>query len=263
MRKKHISVLILTAVIMSLFRATVVIFNMETNLNDSYYLRSNFQTVSFTVVAVICVCAFIALGIYMGKGKRIVPNKKNNLVFVSSCMLSFMLMGVMVIYVSGYFISGTTTGGALDLAEVILAVLSAAAILAGSIRKFSPNSSALLVLAPLIWTVVRIINDFMKTNAAPLNSSGAYHILSLIFLVMYFLCEGKAYISKGSAAMYYIFGYLAVIMLSVYALPNVIMHCLGFFAFDYQASLSAMDMVICAYVISRMATCNIVDAKQE
>ena len=40
------------------------------------------------------------------------------------------------------------------------------------------------------------------------------------------------------------------------------MHCLGFFVFDYEASLSAVDIVIAAYVVSGIASSNLIKAEE-
>ncbi len=258
MQNKHIGKLLIISVAMALFRTTIIIFNMETDLNDSYYLRYNYQTLTFAVAAAVCFAVLTALAIYSGKGKRVVLNNQSNVVFVTSCMLSFMIVGVAVIYASSHFMGLLDSETTLDILAVVFAVISAVAIITSRLYRFSAEINSVFALAPLFWTVLRLINDFMKTNTSPLSASGAYHILSLIFLVMYFMCRGKAFLSKGSAALYLVFGYCAVFFLSVYALPNLVMHCLGFFVFDYEASLSAVDMVIAAYVVAGMTSSELV-----
>lgn len=262
MQNKHVGTLLIISVIMALFRTTVIIFNMETDLNDSYYLRNNHQTVTFAVGAVICIALLTVLAIYSGKGKRVVLKNESNLMFVSSCMLSFMIVGVAVIYGVSYFMNALANQSGLDIMCVVFAVISAFAIILSRLRSFSAEINSVLALAPLLWTVLRLINDFMKSNTSPLSASGAYHILSLVFLVLYFMCRGKAFLSKGSGALYLLFGYCAVFFLSVYALPNLVMHCLGFFVFDYEASLSAVDIVIAAYVVSGIASSNLIKAEE-
>ncbi len=259
MRKKYIGCLILFSTVIAVFRATVVIFNMESQHTHSYYLRDNFQTVSFTVVAVISLIALALLAVYVGKGKRVYCDSKSNEVVASSCMLAFMLLGTVIVYIVSAINQSNVENTVMEELSVALAGASAVAILIISLGKCKSEVMAWLTLVPFFWVVLRLLNDFMNTNSAPLSSSGAYHILSLVALVLYFLCEGKGFINKSSAVMYYLFGYISVFLLLVYSLPNLLIHCLGFFAFDYYATLSPLDLVVAGYICTRLASAKITD----
>lgn len=109
-----------------------------------------------------------------------------------------------------------------------------------------------MALMPIILMIFRLLGDFLRTNATPLASSGGYHIMGLVAALIYFLCEGKSYALGGSAAVYLCAGYFSILLLLVYALPNVILHCFGVFSFDYYAGYSAVDLCISIYIWARM-----------
>lgn len=255
MHKKRVGTVLLIGVLLSVIRTVVVIFNMEKNNyeNDTYYLLDNLQSNVFTVMFMLCFVGVLALGLVYGKGKRAVIDVKNDTASAASCMLAFIIFGSVIIYVITYVLGGETPTK-FGIAVAVLSVCSAVAFLLSGLRVCNEKSLALFTMLPIFLTVARILCDFINSNSAPFASSGAYHIMSLTSLLLYFLCEGKAFIRRGSASFYYAFGYASVLLLLVYSVPNIVLHCFGVFSFDYSASLSVVDMVTVAYVCARMGT---------
>ncbi len=263
MGKKRVGLVLLLSIILAAFRTVVVIFNMEKNSyeKDTYYLLDNAMSNAFLVLFFISLAVGAVIAVLVGKGKKAIPDQKSDVVSAASCMLAFILLGTVIIYVVNYVMSGEFDGG-LSLVIALLSVLSAIAFLMTGFKVYSENLLGVMALLPMALTVFRILNDFINSNSAPFASSGAYHITSLAVLLLYFLCEGKAFINKGSAALYYLFGYGAAILLAVYAMPNLLLHCFGIFNFDYNASLSVADILTVAYIFARLSSAKLVPAKE-
>lgn len=263
MYKKRTGAVLLFAILLAVARTIVVILNMEKNNyeNDTYYLLDNLQSSIFTAIVVICLAFFIILAIKLGKGKRAVLEQKNDTVSAASCMLAFILLGTVVIFVITYL--GGEKFSAIAFTIAVLSVFSAIAFLLTAFRVCGEKMLAIFALFPLFLTVFRVLNDFINTNSAPFASSGAYHIMSLTVVLLYFLCEGKSFLSRGSAVFYYMFGYGAVVLLMIYSLPNLMLHCFGVFSFDYNASLSVVDLVMSVYICVRMSTARLVPLDEQ
>ena len=255
MQKKRIGLILLASLVMAAVRTAIVTLNMEKNNyeNDTYYLLNNAQSDVFTVAVVLCLIALICLAVFVGKGKKAIPDQKNDTVSAASCMLAFVLLGTVIIFVIS-LISGSETADTKSIAIVTFSVLSAVAFLLTGLRVCSVKLNAAMALFPLFLTALRVICDFLNSNAAPFASSGAYHIVSLTLLLLYFLCDGKAFLSRGSAAFYYIYGYSSVLFLLLYSVPNLFLHCFGVFIFDYTAAFSVADIVTAVYICARLSS---------
>ena len=108
------------------------------------------------------------------------------------------------------------------------------------------------MILPIAFSAMRLVETFLESNAAPLASSGDYRIIGLASVLVYFLYEGKSYVTKNTAVIYYLSGYFSVFFLLVYSVPNLVLHCFGAFPFDSGAAYSVADLGICAYACSRM-----------
>lgn len=265
MKKMHTGILMIASVFMAITRTAIVIFNIDKDdfADNTYYLLDNFKTKVFDVASLIIIIAVFVFAALAGRGKITVPDTKNNGVTAVSCMLAFMLMGTVVIFFTDLAGKEGAKVTEMDIAVVIFTLLSAAVFLMSGIRQYNEKFLALFALAPLGLTALRLLNDFIKTNSAPFVNSGAYHISGMVALLMFFLCEGKSFISKGSSALHFGFGHAAVFLLSVYAFPNLILHCFGILEFDYSASLSAVDIIIAAYICLRLSSASFAEKKKD
>lgn len=264
MGKKHVGLVLLSSLMLAAFRTFVVISNMEKNSyeKDTYYLLDNGMSKSFTVLFFICLAVAVLLAVAAGTDKKAIPDQNSSVVSASCCMLAFILLGTVLIYGVNYLLT-SEYGGPLDIVIIIISIFTSAGFLMTGFRNFSENILSAIILLPLLLTIFRLISDFLSNTSAPMASSGAYHITGLAVLMLYFLCEGKVIIDKGNAVLYYLFGYISAILLSVYALPNLLLHCCGIFTFDYKASLSVVDILIVAYIFARLSSAKLVSDKKE
>lgn len=265
MFKKRVGTVVAVSVVLSFLRTMVIINNMENNHNNhSYYLLDNFQSNSFSVLAVVCVPLFFVLAFLYGKGKKTVPQASNLLNAAASCTLAFVIFGSFIIFASNFF-SKPETLDVLNYVVAFLSVLSAATFLFTGVEIRNKKLLSLLIVIPMLFTFFRLLADFLSTNSAPFANSGGYHLIGMAALFLYFLCEGKAYLSVGSAVYLYAYGYLSIFLLLVYAVPNLILHCLGFgvFYFDYNAALSVVDIVFVFYIAARLLSAKDIPTKEE
>ncbi len=263
-RKKHIGLLLIVAAVLSVLRTVIVICGMEKNVyeTDTYYLSDSIVNDIFTVIFVAALLVFLLIAVKIGKGCRFEFDLKNSSVSGASCMLGFFMFGAAFIY--GYnmiFGGGTVTNIGITIA--VFSVLSGISLLLYALHVCSKKVFALFALMPIILSAVRLLGDFIRTSATPLASSGAYHISGLALALLYFYCEGKAFVNGGSAAVYLAMGYSSVLFLAVYSVPNLILHCFGAFTFDHYAMFSAVDLVAAGYIAARMSSANIISAKKD
>ncbi len=263
-RKKHIGILLIVAAVLSVLRTVIVTYGMEKNIyeTETYYLSDSILNDIFTVIFVSAILVFLFIAVKAGRGCRFEFDLKNSSVSGASCMLGFFMFGAAFIY--GYnIIFGNKAATNIEIVIAVFSVLSGISFLLYALRICSKKVFAFFALMPMILAAVRLLGDFIRTSATPLASSGAYHISGLAFALLYFYCEGKAFVNGGSAAVYLTMGYFSVLFLAVYSVPNLILHCFGAFIFDHYAMFSAVDLVAAGYIAARMSSVNIISAKKD
>ncbi len=265
MCKKRVGTVVAVSVIMAFLRTVVIINNMENNYNNyTYYLLDNFQSNSFSILAVIVIPLLFALGFFYGKGKKAVPQLSDVVNSAASCTLAFVIFGTFIIFAQNCFTKPETLG-TLNYVVAFLSVLSVAVFLFAGLNAGNPKLLSVLILLPVLFITARLLCDFLSTSAAPFANSGAYHLIGMAVLLLFLFCEGKSYLSIGSAIYFFGFGYIAIFLLLIYAVPNLILHCLGFgvFYFDYSAALSVVDIVFVFYIAARLVSATTVPLKEE
>lgn len=262
-QKKHVGLALGIGLILAAVRSMIVYNLMEVNAYEkkTYYLPDCFSVNIFSTVCVALLLVFVLLAIKEGKGKGFVPENKCNAASPASCILAFMLLGAVVIYVFS-LVEKDMDPTFLGMGILLFSVASAVWFLINGLRVVQNKTAAVMALMPVFLMIFRLLGDFLRTNATPLASSGGYHIMGLVAALIYFLCEGKNFAIGGSAAIYLCSGYLSIVLLLVYALPNVILHCFGVFSFDYYAGYSAVDFCIAIYIWARMINIKFVGADE-
>lgn len=260
-QKLRVVAVIVISLIMASLRTVIVTFNMEKNQinNDTYYLPDNVEVTAFTAVSIMFLLVFLFSGISLGRKKTVHLERTHGAMPAASLILSSSLFGAVLLYAAS-LLGNNTELSLIKLILFALAALSAVKFLVSGLRynkKQSENIHAFAALAPILFSAVRILSDFISTSSAPLASSGAYHIVGLVAVLLYFLCEGKSYIAQTSAALFNSFGYSAVFFLLVYSVPNLYMHCFGSFSFDCDAAFSVVDLGLVVYIAARLSSAQI------
>lgn len=263
-QKKRVLAVISASIIMSAIRTVIVSFFMEKNVSgiNAYYLPENLAVLGFAALAALFLAVFVFSAVKLGRKKRLVLENGSASISVGSLIFAFTLIGEAIIYIYSIVIGESeirSLGVVIFALTVICAVSFLFNVQSSCSKKRSKTVLGLLALLPILLSAFRLLGDFIRTNAMPLASSGAYHLVGLVAVLLYFLCEGKAQISRGSAAVYYFFGFASVFFLLIYAVPNIALFCFGNFDFNYYSSFSIVDLAIGVYICCRMCNTRIVE----
>lgn len=258
-KTKLVSLVAVVSFAMAVIRTVIIQYDMEKNdiENETYYLPDNAEVVVFTAAAILFVLVFAFFGVYFGRGHKVTLCRSFGAVPAGSLVLAFSLIGAAIVYIAAILREGRESVTVIGVLILVTTLLSAVKFIISGVRydKTLKNTyHALAAIAPILLCMLRLLGDFIRTSAAPLASSGAYHIVGLCASLIYFLTEGKSYVVKTSGAVFYGFGYLAVFFLLVYSVPNLFMHCFGFFEFDYYAAYSVVDIGLAIYIITRLSS---------
>jgi len=259
---KRVSAVVLISLIMSVLRTIIITNGLESRSgNDTYYLPNNLEVISYNIFSIIFAALFIYTAIAFGRKKTVTLERDLGAVPAASLVLAFSLIGAAAVYSVSLIMAVEFHFTVIGILILATTVLSAAKFLISGLRycknDLNPQIDALTAMAPIFLSVFRLLGDFIRTSSAPLASSGAYHIIGLVAVLLYFLGEGKSYISKTAASTFYICGYIAIFFLLIYSLPNIVLHCF-MFNFDYYAAYSVVDIGIVVYIASRLSSAKLI-----
>lgn len=256
------------SLILSAGRTLLITNTMEMNTagSDTYFMPDGHWAVNlFTLTAVLVCCYAVFSAVAYGKGKHALYEVKE-LAGISALLLGVLLVGAALVYVFSTP-AQKAAGGNMQNIIVFLSVCSAVVFLIiglkSNLQSLKKSTVAGIMLIPVVLYALRVLNAFMLSSATPMASSGGYHILGLCAAMIYFICEGKSYIMNGSAVFCYLFGYLTVILLMLYSLPDVLLSCFGVFSFDYFSAFSVVDLCVALYITLRLLTCNLEPLSKE
>ena len=283
-RKRNVLLVTVISVVMAILRTLLVSVNLEKNSGnaDIYYLPENFAVIAFAVASAILLLAFLVSAFKFGR-KTVELDDASIASSVGSLIASFALIGTTIAYsfvfdarqkdpdffangIHGRDMVDSQEPSVLEIFVIAFAVASALKFLLIGIRnhriaKLKPSSVSILTLFPIIFSALRLLYDFVETSAIPFASSNAYHMVSLIAVLLFFLTEGKAYVSESKAVLTDFYGYTAIFMLSVFAIPNFILHVFGTLTFDIDAAFSIADTGIAVYVITKLYSSKTTEAE--
>lgn len=258
-KMKMVSLVALISVAMAVIRTVIIQYDMEKNDigAKTYYLPDNAEVTVFTVAVFAFIALFAFCAVMYGRGQRVVLNRAYGATPAGSLTLAFSLIGAASVYIAEIARNGRESVTVIGILVLVTTLLSAAKFIVSGIRydKTLKNTyHALAAVAPIALCILRLLGDFIRSSAAPLASSGAYHIVGLCTTLLFFLTEGKSYVVKTSGALYFLFGHLSVFFLLIYSVPNLFMNCFGMFEFDYYAAYSVVDIGIAVYILTRLSS---------
>ncbi len=256
LRKSSVGIMLALGLILSSARTILVSMNIEIDniyQDDSYFLPHLLSFKVFGVAVILAVLIGLYLAVLCGKGKKTQLDNKSFVVSASSCILAFILFGAVVVFFSS-FRDSYIRPERLELLTVLLAFASGVVLLINGIKVNTNEFIAKCSVLPLAFSVVRLIEEFVRSSASPLASSGAYHIMGITAVMMFFLCESKAFLGLGSTGFYYFYGFSAMILLLVYAVPNVVLPCFSPFNFNFHTMFSVVDIFTVIYIATRLST---------
>lgn len=267
-KTKFVSLVAVVSFAMAVIRTVIIQYDMEKNgiENETYYLPDNVEVSVFTVASVLFAALFVFCAFYFGRKQNVTLCRSYGAVPAGSLTLAFALIGAAAVYIATVVRNGSESVTVIGIMILVTTLLSAVKFVISGIRYDKTLKStyhALAAIAPIALCMLRLLGDFIRSSAAPLASSGAYHIVGLSAALIYFLTEGKTYVVKTSGSIFYAFGYLSVFFLLIYSVPNLFMHCFGFFRFDYYAAYSVVDIGLAVYILTRLSSAKLDEKCEE
>ncbi len=266
-QKIRVAAVVIISLVMAALRTFLVTCYMEKNAigNDTYYLSDNLVITAFAAVSVLFTVGFIYLGFASGSKNTVHLERSHGAVPASALILAFALFGATLFYAIA-LIREYSPLRVFEFAVFITALFSAVKFLISGLnynRKLkNENLHAAAALVPILFSALRILTDFINTSSAPNASSGAYHIVGLVAVLLYFLSEGKSYVIETSAVTFSSFGYISIFFLLIYSIPNLVLHCFGSFSFDTAAAFSVVDLGLAVYIAARLSSAKIEPKEQ-
>ncbi len=284
-RKRNLYITLGVSVVMAVLRSLLVSANLEKNseMSDLYYLPENFAVVAFAVVSFALVALFLVVAIIFGRKSHICFDDSASSPSVGSLDAAFALLAAVAVYFCTFGIgkkppigaNGMPPRGPMNEKEISVLEIFVIAFAVGSALKFlligikgyrteqlTPKSIAVFNLFPIFFSAFRLLNDFIASSSTPNASSGKYHIVSLVAVLLFFLTEGKSYVSKTKCMLADFYGYSAIFLLLVYALPNLMLSCFGIFEFDVDAAFSIVDIAFAVYIVTKLCASKEIDIKE-
>lgn len=255
----RVVIVAIASFIMATLRTVIVTVRMEKNAmeNETYYLPDTPDTYVFAVISIILMLLFGVFAFTLGKKKSVDVDDSYGSVPTGALILAFSLIFAAFFFTMNIFTSDTVSSSVVEIIAFVFTLLSMVKfIYNGLLYKFKLSLAfqSFLAMMPIFLTVFRLLGDFISKSAAPFASSGGYHIIGLVAVMLFFLLEGRSYVSPTMAFLYCFFGYTAVFFLVVYAVPDLILHCFGTFRFDYHTAYSVVDIATATYIATRLSS---------
>lgn len=241
---------LIVSLLVSIIRIGVVEKNIEIDNAGGYFIAKNSETVGFVVFTACFALAFGALAFIIGKkANRFIDMETSPVVF-SSALCGFMLMSTGLYYSYLYLTADNMKTGKFIIS--IMMILASAMFLYLALAKNGIKKSVIpfMRLIPALYAIVRLLVDFVEQNSHPENSAVAFHIISLLLLMLFMVYEGKTVFGATSMRIYLTTGYLCIFTMLLYAVPNLFITIKNP-AIDRYILFSAVDIVLALYVFTR------------
>ncbi len=188
--------------------------------------------------------------------RRIAPVLRSGLVSVTfgASAAAFLLLTATV--VSLFLPPEPLENRVISFLMKVFAVLTAVYFLIASSSTSLPRKRSLhllLAMTPIFFCGMRILNTFIINRTLPLANGGGYRILGMIFMMLFFVNEGKLLIGCRNASAYLVTGYLSALFCAVYDLPLLLYQIQGG-QDNTQAVYSLLSVGLNAYILIRAAT---------
>lgn len=140
------------------------------------------------------------------------------------------------------------------LGLVLVFAVAAVYFFYGAFKSHKQNMVlAYLSIAPIVAFGAKLIFDFLMQNSNGFGKLYNFHLLSLGFILLFFVNETRFYIKKSAPALYVFFGLCASVATSIYSIPIIILSLAGVISVSgTNLMFAVMDIVFVAYVYVRL-----------
>ncbi|MBO7737250.1 MAG: hypothetical protein J6S77_00940 [Clostridia bacterium] len=249
---------LLASVCMAVARLYVIINNIEmqslASSDGLYYLEGTNAPLVFAVFCIVLGALFFAGSlIFAGKLKNN-PEKDSALTIFASALLGMMLLTQVIYYVYELVFEKKTINLWFG-AVLVLSVVSALYFLSISSRRAKARLTRVLPVlsvAPVLLTAVRLLNDFMERSLTVTASSYVYHLLGLVFLMLFWCCEGRTTVGCRRKKLYVFLGLITIMLLLVYCVPALYLSLFWPIKFTNVTIFCMADIVAVLYIACRL-----------
>ena len=199
----------------------------------------------------------------------------------TSVLCGFMLLAMFVLQLLGYFDMFSHNGYSIivtakdifknNLLEFILVILSfpcamyffksisrsstgrlSEQIIPAAIARKKETIYSIFSFTPIIWLVLRLAICFFDT-AQLVNTSGhKLELLMLVALVLFFLADARMIIGDTAASPLFFFGFAAIFMVGVSAVPNLILSSIWLLKTRTTLIIYTVEIAFMAYAAAKL-----------
>lgn len=208
-------------------------------------------------------CAFLTLGaavLLVACGilprRRVAPVLRSGLASVTFGAAAAAFLLLTAVAVSLFLEPDPLENRVIAALVKVFAVLTAVYFLIASSSTSLPKKRSLhllLAMAPIFFCGMRILDTFILNRMLPLANGGGYRILGMIFMMLFFVHEGKLLVGSRNASAYLVTGYLSALFCAAYDLP-LLLDQLQSGQDGAQALYSLLSVGLNAYILIRAAT---------
>jgi len=124
-------------------------------------------------------------------------------------------------------------------------------------EKISPSqkySSAHIIFSfmPIIWAFLNIFKCFFDMSKSVNSPVRIYELMSFLALSAYFVSEARMVVGRLETSRFFTFAYIAVIIVSVSALPNLIWSAFWILKTNNDQIIYAAEISLVVYILSRV-----------
>ncbi|MDL2287554.1 hypothetical protein LJB90_03210 [Eubacteriales bacterium OttesenSCG-928-G02] len=253
--KFRVFIVIFVSLLLAIFCTVMLLNNIEIDKENSvngYYIQVSTEVTVFVIITLLVTVLFIVLAINKSNKTSTIANIDTSTVVFTSALLGFMLAttGIYSIYI---YLG--------NIPKIILSVLMVFASLPYLYSSLFKNKTKMHLLpymniATIFFIMYRLILDFIDQNSMPVNISGAIHIISLIFLLLFLIQDGKTYMSNKVTNLFVAFGYLAAFMLLLHGLPHLLLSAFWILTLDSSVLVSAVDIIFAIHIFNTLYNIN-------
>jgi len=241
----------LVGVVLAVIRIFVILGNAVADDADPsyYYVDANGSALVLAIVtAVLCAIAavltFLASKNTDGASSRLTRPAS----LFALCMApALVLSALSYCYVDG----GITVFTALLILTSLLSAVGFG-MLSRDILKYKSIAYAVTVLSATAFYLVRILYDFVRQTAAPLDCSGGYHFISLIAVMLFFMHEARCAAKIPQKGLYLVFGTLVLVTLPIFTLPAITVYFTSGYGTVQTVITSICDIIAYGYIAVRL-----------
>ncbi|MBE6649436.1 MAG: hypothetical protein E7614_07965 [Ruminococcaceae bacterium] len=244
----------LYSVLLAVFRAFAIEKSVEfpgfTGGSDVYKLDDTVYTRVFFVLYCLGAVAAFLISLFSHKITYGANKRSNSFVFVSS------LAGFCMVGCAGFFVYRMGLIEAefskLNYWIIIFMLLTGTFFAMDAVGFITKKTKPWFNVGVVIFSVLRVLSDFIELHGKQNVSSNEYHIVSLTALLIFFCCNSRLHIYGSANIWFRFFGLFAALSTIIYALPEIYISLFEPYYVDSIFIFCIVDAVLAFYVLTKL-----------